>query len=182
MPVGVLTDCSCVLIGGLLGTVLGSRFTPALREKLTMVLGFASMAIGINSIVKANQMTPVVIAVIFGTLLGELLHLEEHITHVFGAVTRKLPHDEANFDMERYITVVVLFCASGFGIYGVLVEGMGGSDRIAHAGGHAGAVLCGRGHCTVCHARNAAGFYQLRRRADHCGRYAGQRHQAVPHR
>lgn len=28
MPVGVLTDCSCVLIGGLLGTVLGSRFTP----------------------------------------------------------------------------------------------------------------------------------------------------------
>ena len=119
MPVGVLTDCSCVLIGGLLGTVLGSRFTPALREKLTMVLGFDSMAIGINSIVKANQMTPVVIAVIFGTLLGELLHLEEHITHVFGAVTRKLPHDEANFDMERYITVVVLFCASGFGIYGV---------------------------------------------------------------
>ena len=74
MPVGVLTDCSCVLVGGLLGTVLGSRFTPALREKLTMVLGFASMAIGINSIVKANQMTPVVIAVIFGTLLGELLH------------------------------------------------------------------------------------------------------------
>ena len=54
MPVGVLTDCSCVLIGGLLGTVLGSRFTPALREKLTMVLGFDSMAIGINSIVKAN--------------------------------------------------------------------------------------------------------------------------------
>ena len=130
MPVGVLTDCSCVLIGGLLGTVLGSRFTLALREKLTMVLGFASMAIGINSIVKANQMTPVVIAVIFGTLLGELLHLEEHITHVFGAVTRKLPHDEANFDMERYITVVVLFCASGFGIYGVLVEGMSGSPAV----------------------------------------------------
>ena len=119
-----------LVIPGLLGTVLGSRFTLALREKLTMVLGFASMAIGINSIVKANQMTPVVIAVIFGTLLGELLHLEEHITHVFGAVTRKLPHDEANFDMERYITVVVLFCASGFGIYGVLVEGMSGSPAV----------------------------------------------------
>ncbi len=28
MSVGVLTDCSCVLVGGLLGTVLGSRFTP----------------------------------------------------------------------------------------------------------------------------------------------------------
>ena len=76
MPVGVLTDCSCVLIGGLLGTVLGSRFTPALREKLTMVLGFASMAIGINSIVKANLMSHVVFAVIFVTLLGDVLHFE----------------------------------------------------------------------------------------------------------
>lgn len=32
--------------------------------------------------------------------------------------------------MERYITVVVLFCASGFGIYGVLVEGMSGSPAV----------------------------------------------------
>ena len=36
----------------------------------------------------------------------------------------------ALFDMERYITVVVLFCASGFGIYGVLVEGMSGSPAV----------------------------------------------------
>lgn len=34
MPVGVLTDCSCVLIGGLLGTVLGSRFTPRPAGKI----------------------------------------------------------------------------------------------------------------------------------------------------
>lgn len=210
MPVGVLTDCSCVLIGGLLGTVLGSRFTPALREKLTMVLGFDSMAIGINSIVKANQMTPVVIAVIFGTLLGELLHLEEHITHVFGAVTRKLPHDEANFDMERYITVVVLFCASGFGIYGVLVEGMSGSPAVLQSKAVLDlctaavfAVTLGVAVAVIALPMLAvmlalffaagaiapfvtpemlAGFYQLRRCADHCGRYAGQRHQAVPHR
>lgn len=54
----------------------------------------------------------------------------QSLSYVFGAVTRKLPHDEANFDMERYITVVVLFCASGFGIYGVLVGGMSGSPAV----------------------------------------------------
>ena len=55
MPVGVLTDCSCVLIGGLLGTVLGSRFTPALREKLTMVLGFCFYGHRHYSIVKPTR-------------------------------------------------------------------------------------------------------------------------------
>ena len=70
MPVGVLTDCSCVLIGGLLGTVLGSRFTPCPAGKTDDDAWFCSMAIGINSIVKANQMTPVVIAVIFGYSVG----------------------------------------------------------------------------------------------------------------
>ena len=57
MPVGVLTDCSCVLIGGLLGTVLGSRFTPALR-KTDDDAWFASMAIGINSIVESQPDDP----------------------------------------------------------------------------------------------------------------------------
>jgi uncharacterized membrane protein YqgA involved in biofilm formation len=35
-----------------------------------------------------------------------------------------------NFVMEQFITVVVLFCASGFGIYGVLLEGMSGNSGI----------------------------------------------------
>lgn len=34
MPVGVLTDCSCVLIGGLLGTVLGSPLYPRPARKI----------------------------------------------------------------------------------------------------------------------------------------------------
>lgn len=87
------------------------------------------MAIGINSIVKASAMTPVVMAVIFGTLLGEVLQMEKHITHLFGKAVCRLPHGEG-FEMDHFITVVVLFCASGFGIYGVLVEGMSGNAGI----------------------------------------------------
>lgn len=130
MPIGYLTDCLCVLLGGLSGAALGSRFSPRLQTELTVVLGFCSTAIGINSIIKAASMTPVVVAVMLGTLLGELLDLESRITALFGKVVRRLPHDPATFNMERFITVVVLFCASGFAIYGVLVEGMSGDSTI----------------------------------------------------
>ena len=68
-------------------------------------------------------------AVFFGTLLGEVLQMEMHITHLFGKAVCRLPHGEG-FEMDHFITVVVLFCASGFGIYGVLVEGMSGNAGI----------------------------------------------------
>lgn len=129
MPIGLLTDCAGVLLGGLAGAALGPRLPQRISQNVTVVLGFSSMAIGINSIVKASAMTPVVIAVIFGTLLGEMLQLEKHITRVFGKAVCRLPHGQG-FEMDRFITVVVLFCASGFGIYGVLVEGMSGDAGI----------------------------------------------------
>lgn len=130
MPIGYLTDCLLVLLGGLAGAALGARLSPRIQAHLTVALGFCSTAIGINSIIKAVNMTPVVVAVMLGTLLGEGMDLERRITALFGRAVRRLPHNEATFDMERFITVVVLFCASGFGIYGVLVEGMSGDASI----------------------------------------------------
>lgn len=203
MPIGLLTDCAGVLLGGLLGAALGPRLSPRVSGNLTMNLGVASMAIGMNSIIKASAMTPVVIAVIFGSLLGELLNLEKHISALFGRAVRRFPRREGTFDMERFITVVVLFSASGFGIYGVLVEGMSGNASIllskavldfCTAAVFAvtlgaivalvalpmvvvlGSFFCGRIAGTNCYTAHAAGFHGLRRRTHTGGGSAGQRH------
>lgn len=131
MPIGVIVDCAAVLAGALAGCLAGGLIPKGMRSELNTLLGFCSMAIGINSIIKVSAMAPVVFAVLIGCALGSALRLEERLTRLAGAVLGKLPLPKCqSFDMPRYITAVVLFCASGFGIYATFVEAMSGDSSI----------------------------------------------------
>ena len=84
MPIGVLTNCAAVLLGGLLGTYLGKILPRGLKDNLPTLFGFCSIAIGVNSIIKASGMTAVVLAILVGFTIGHLLHLVNFFITLFG--------------------------------------------------------------------------------------------------
>ena len=129
MPIGIIANCSAVFLGGLSGCLCGKFLSEEIQKNLTIMMGFCAIAIGINSIIKTAHMAPVVIAVLLGMFLGGILKLEKNITNLFAKILHKLPARE-EFSMENYITCVVLFCASGFGIYGVMMIGINGDNSI----------------------------------------------------
>lgn len=122
MPIGVLTNCAAVLLGGLLGTYLGKILSQGLKDNLPTLFGFCSIAIGINSIIKASGMTAVVLAILVGFTIGHSLHLEHWTSKFFHGLVRTLHLGGGDIDMEFYITAVALFCCSGFGWYSTLTE------------------------------------------------------------
>ena len=131
MPVGVLTDTAAVLCGALLGCAAGRWIPEKLRLELNVLLGFCSISIGINSIIKVSSMAPVVCAVLLGSALGFVLRLERRTAEAIRQLLKKLPLNQSGeFPMEQYITVIALFCASGFGIYATFVEAMSGDSSI----------------------------------------------------
>ncbi len=130
MPVGVITNCLSVLFGGLLGTGLKRLLSDELKESLPLMFGVCSMAIGINSIIKAQEMTVVVLALLTGFTIGQLLHLEQWSHRFFGWLVRVLHLGGSELDMEFYITAVALFCCSGFGWYSTLTEGIVGDPGL----------------------------------------------------
>ena len=131
MPIGVLVDCACVLAGALIGCLAGSAVPEKMRKDLHVFLGICSMSIGINSIIKVSAMAPVVFAVLIGYTVGAALKLEDRLTALADKILRRLPIPKSEgFSMEQYVTVVVLFCASGFGIYATFVEAMSGNSSV----------------------------------------------------
>jgi uncharacterized membrane protein YqgA involved in biofilm formation len=130
MPIGVLTNCAAVLLGGLLGTYLGKILPQGLKDNLPTLFGFCSIAIGVNSIIKASGMTAVVLAILVGFTIGHGLHLEQWTSKFFHKLVRTLHLGGESIDMEFYITAVALFCCSGFGWYSTLTEGITGDPSL----------------------------------------------------
>ena len=135
MPIGVICDAAAVAVGGILGTFLGGKLSDGLRSQLNKVFGLCSMGIGVSSVVLMKNLPPVVLALILGTLLGIAVHLSDLIRRGGMAMERSIRcltpiSSSQNRDESLLITAIVLFCASGTGIYGSIAAGMSGDHSI----------------------------------------------------
>lgn len=130
MPIGVILNVLAVALGGIAGCFLGGRLGDGLKEKMNWVFGACSFAMGIKSVVLLENLPAVVLAVILGTLLGLLIHLESGIEKASARLLGPLMQDKDQAQRDLLLTAVVLFCASGTGIYGALDSGMTGNHSI----------------------------------------------------
>ena len=137
MPIGVIINALVVVAGGITGALAGNRISDSFKENLNTVFGACAMAMGISSIVLMENMPAVIFAVIAGTSIGLVIHLGGQIDKAGAMMQRKISKvvrapgscKEGN-NGSVLVTALVLFCASGTGIYGSMVSGMTGDHSI----------------------------------------------------
>ena len=129
MPIGVICNVLAVALGGLIGAAGSKRLSEEFKQKLNLIFGICSMGIGISSVVLMQNMPAVILALILGTVIGIVTHLGQHIENGGKRLAKLIPgHGSA--DNTLLVTAIVLFCASGTGIYGSIVSGMSGDHSI----------------------------------------------------
>ena len=129
MPIGVICNVLAVALGGVIGAAGGKKLSDELKQKLNLIFGICSMGIGISSIILMQNMPAVILALILGTMIGVVTHLGKHIDQCGRKLARLIP-EQGSMDNALLVTAIVLFCASGTGIYGSLVSGMSGDHSI----------------------------------------------------
>ena len=138
MPIGVIINTIAIFLGGIAGALLGDKLPEKYKEQLNLIFGLCSMGMGISSIVLMKYMPAVVFALIIGTIVGVVLKLGDKVYELCSklqkVMIRIVPKKETNMSETEFlatlITVIVLFCSSGMGIYGSLSEGMTGDSSL----------------------------------------------------
>lgn len=138
MPIGVIIDAASVAVGGILGALAGHKLPENLKVQLNIVLGLCSMGMGISAVGLMKNMPAVIFAIVLGSGIGLAIGLGGWIDKGAEAmqrpVTRLLHSQNSSMSQEEFtaslVTVIVLFCASGTGIYGSLDAGMTGDSTI----------------------------------------------------
>ncbi|MBQ8093560.1 MAG: DUF554 domain-containing protein [Clostridia bacterium] len=129
MPIGIIVNVICVVAGGWLGSLIGDRLSDALKTQMTTIFGVCALTMGIVSVVLMINMPAVIFSIIIGSLIGILINIDGGIRAGTQALLGKL-HLGDIIDLPLMVTAMVLFCASGTGIYGSLTSGMTGDHSI----------------------------------------------------
>lgn len=137
MPTGVLINTLSILLGGIAGALFGQKMDTKFKTEINLIFGICSMGMGINAIPLMKNMPAVIFAIIIGTALGLVLHLGDWIEKGARSMQKPIANicknnrtmKEAEF-INQLVTIIVLFCASGTGIYGSLTAGMTGDHSI----------------------------------------------------
>ena len=138
MPIGVIIDAASVALGGILGALAGHKLPEHLKVQLNIVLGLCSTGMGISAVGLMKNMPAVIFAIVLGSGIGLAVGLGGWINRGAEAmqrpVARLLHSQNSSMSQEEFtatlVTVIVLFCASGTGIYGSLDAGMTGDSTI----------------------------------------------------
>jgi uncharacterized membrane protein YqgA involved in biofilm formation len=127
MVISPFINGATILAGGIAGAMLNNKLPERVRLALPMTFGIASMGMGVVLIVKVAHMPVMVLALVLGALIGELCYIERSISRI-GSWTRNLierqttpkgsSRENQKEFLEAFVTIIVLFCASGTGIFG----------------------------------------------------------------
>ncbi|AXQ79096.1 DUF554 domain-containing protein [Streptococcus chenjunshii] len=138
MPIGVIINSLSIFLGGLIGGSIGDKLSSRFKAQINLIFGVCSMGMGISSIGLMKYMPAVIFAIVIGTGVGLFFHLEDWINKsgllMQKAVDKVMPNAQTELSHDDFLaallTIIVLFCASGTGIYGSLDAGMTGDFTV----------------------------------------------------
>lgn len=131
---GPWINSGALLVGGALGSLLGKVIPKRVKESLPLSCGIISAGIGSVMMNKVHTIPPVAMAMLTGAFIGEILFLEKRLEQAINWLQHRITkgssaHLPPSFVL-KFVTILVLFCVSGMGIFGSMQEGISGDATI----------------------------------------------------
>ncbi|WP_310598742.1 DUF554 domain-containing protein [Desulfobulbus sp.] len=135
--VGPIVNSAGIIAGALCGVFGGRLLSPDFRTKINNVFGCISLGIGISMVTKGQALPPVILALLFGAILGELCRIESMVMRLALKVVgllrfKRLATSNLSGQVfrDQFAVLTILFCVSGLGFIGSIEEGLTGDPSL----------------------------------------------------
>jgi len=126
---GTIVNVIAVIAGGSLGLLLNKKLPDRFVRIFFQVIGLFTLFLGFSMAFETTHVMHMIIALITGSLIGELLRLDYLFDSMGEFLKKKMKFRNERFT-EGLLTAFLLYCMGSLTILGAIEEGMGGSSKL----------------------------------------------------
>jgi uncharacterized membrane protein YqgA involved in biofilm formation len=132
--IGTFINIGTVLLGGTLGTLLGSRLPQRMQETILHGLGLVTLILGVSLAIKTSNILVVMGSILVGALLGEWWQIDRGLERLSewlrALLAKKAPASSLGHFTEAFITASLVFCVGPMTLLGSIQDGLTGNYNL----------------------------------------------------
>jgi len=131
---GTIVNVVAIFLGCSVGLILKSKFPEKIEKIIMQALGLASLLIGMQMAIKADNILLVIFSLVIGGVIGEIIDIEAGLERFGERIKRKFKSDNTSERfVEGFLTTSLLYCVGSMAIMGAIKEGLSGNPDILYA-------------------------------------------------
>ena len=128
---GTIINVITVVLGGTLGTFLGSRLPDKMRETIMHGLGLLTFVIGLQMALTTRNVLIVLASILFGGVIGEMLGIQNGLDALGRNLEQRFARGgEAGKFTRGFVTASLVFCIGPLAILGSIQDGLLGDYNL----------------------------------------------------
>lgn len=128
---GTALNLLTVLAGGLVGTLLGDRLPPRLRENVVAGVGLFVAVMGVKFAIDTASLLYLLGAILIGGIIGSLAGIERRLNELGDAIQRRFATPGRTSTIaEAFVTASIVFCVGPLTFLGAIRNGLTGDASL----------------------------------------------------
>ena len=123
--IACVINAALVLLGSAVGLLFKSKIKESWSKAIMLALGLCVLLIGVSGAIKTQNMLCVILSMVIGTVIGELLRIEDRLDALGETLKRHLMKGrESGRFTEGFMTATLMFCVGSMAIVGSMEAGI----------------------------------------------------------
>lgn len=133
MYFGVIVDTFAIFLGGTIGLLIQKGIPKRIEESIMRAIGLSAIFIGITGMTSVENTIFIVLAMVFGGIIGEIFNLDKNVNQLANSFASKLQTNQNSSRLAiGFVTGALMMSVGPLSIIGPIESGLTGDHTILY--------------------------------------------------